>query len=67
MLYGGQGQQGGGSEGITVARDKRPGEGEKRHCGRQQQEEGILINHARLERGMWGLDLQELSQAINFH
>lgn len=30
VLYGEQGQQGGMSEGIAVARDKGPGEGEKR-------------------------------------
>lgn len=27
----------------------------------------FLINHARLRGWIWGLDLQELSQAINFH
>ena len=30
-------------------------------------EHSILINHARLNGGMQGLDLQGLSQAINFH
>ena len=58
--------------GIALARDKGRGD----RGSRQQQEEqpeklegepSILINHTRSERGMQRLDLQELSQAINFH
>lgn len=68
-----QGQQAGRgeAEGNCLGQRQRVGGGSQQQQEEQleklEAEPGTLINHARSERGMQLLDLQELSQAINFH
>lgn len=66
-----QGQQAGRGElrGIALARDKGPGEGggSRGRGSRRRRRTQYLDKPGKVEGGMPGLDLQELSQAINFH